>query len=85
MSNQKRTVKVVLNYKDKYCLIRSIVIAIAYKEKIKERHYMLQRPTNKKIDSEFNKAATACNIVDRCVNINDLINLENYFGKYRFI
>ena len=49
MSNQKRTVKVVLNYNDKYCLIRAIVIAIAYKEKIKEPKQMLQRPNNKKI------------------------------------
>ena len=50
MSNQRRTVKVVFN-NDNYCLIRAIVIAIAYKEKINERHKMLQRPTNKKFIS----------------------------------
>ena len=42
MSNQKRTVKVIFN-NDKYCLFRAIVIAIAYKEKIKERHNMFIR------------------------------------------
>ena len=84
MSNQKRTVKVVLN-DDKYCLIRAIVIAIAYKEKIKERHHMLQRPTNKKLVAEVHKAAAACNIVNRYCTINDLIELEKYFVKYRII
>ena len=51
MSNHKRTVKVVFN-DDKYCLIRAIVIAIVYKEKIKERHNILKRPTNKKLVAE---------------------------------
>ena len=85
MSNQKRTVKVVFNNNDKYCLIRAIVIAIAYKEKIKERHVMLKRPTNKKLVAEVNKAAAACNIVKRYCTINDLIELEKYFVKYRII
>ena len=84
MSNQKRTVKVVLN-NDNYCLIRAIVIAIAYKEKIKERFKMLERPTNKKLVAEVHKAAAACNIVDRYVTIDDLIELEKYFAKYRII
>ena len=84
MSNQKRTVKVVFN-NDKYCLIRAIVIAIAYKEKIQERHHMLQRPTNKKLVAEVHKAAAACNIVNRYCTINDLIELEKYFVKYRII
>ena len=84
MSNQKRTVKVVFN-NDKYCLIRAIVIAIAYKEKIKERYDMLKRPTNKKLVAEVHKAAVACNIVNRYCTINDLIELEKYFVKYRII
>ena len=85
MSNRKRTIKVVLNYNDKYCLIRALVIAIAYKEKIKERHDMLKRQTDKKLVAEVNKAAAACYIVNRCVTINDLIELEKYFSKYRII
>ena len=84
MSNQKRSVKKVFN-NDKYCLIRAIVIAIAYKDKINERKQMLQRPTNKKLLAEVHKAAAACNIINRCVTINDLIKLEKYFGKYRII
>ena len=56
MLNEKRTVKVVLN-NDNFYLIRSIVIAIAYKEKIKERHNMLKRPTNKKLVAQVHKAA----------------------------
>ena len=84
MSNQKRTVKVVLN-NDNYCLIRAIVIAIAYKEKIKERFKMLERPTNKKLVAEVHKAAAACNIVNRYATLNDLIELEKYFVKYRII
>ena len=63
MSNQKRAVKVIFN-NDNYCLIRAIVIAISYKEKIKEHHNMLKRPTNKNLVAEVYKAATACNIVD---------------------
>ena len=82
ISNQKRTVKVIFN-NDNFCLIKALVIAIAYKERIKERHNILQRPT--KLVAEVNKAAVACNIVNRCVAINDLINLENYFVKYRII
>ena len=84
MLNEKRTVKVVLN-NDNFYLIRAIVIAIAYKEKIKERHHMLQRPTNKKLVAEVHKAAAACNIVNRYCTINDLIELEKYFVKYRII
>ena len=75
MSKQKRTVKVVLN-NDNYCLIRALVISIAYKEKIKERKQMLQRPTNKKLVAEVNKAAEACNIINRCATINDIAELE---------
>ena len=85
MSNQKRNVKVVFNNNDKYCLIRAIIIAIAYKEKIKEHHNMLKRPTNKKLVDEVHKAATACNIINRCATINDIAELEKYFGKYRII
>ena len=84
MSNQKRKVKVVLNNVN-YCLIRAIVISIAYKEKIKERKQMLQRPTNKKLVAEVNNAAEACNIINRCATINDIAELEKYFVKYRII
>ena len=84
MLNEKRTVKVVLN-NDNFYLIRSIVIAIAYKEKIKERFKMLERPTNKKLVAEVHKAAEACNIIKRHATINDIVELEKYFGKYRII
>ena len=46
---------------------------------------MLKRPTNKKLVAEVNKAAAACNIVNICVTINDIIELEKYFVKYRII
>ena len=72
MSNQKRTVKVVLNNNYKYYLIRAIVIAIAYKDKLKEHHNMLQRPTNKKLVAEVYKDAAACNIINRFATINDI-------------
>ena len=45
MENSKRTVKKISNT-DNYTLIRAIVIGIVYREKIKERHNMLQRPSN---------------------------------------
>ena len=65
--------------------MRSIVIAIAYKEKIKERFDMLNRPTNKKLLFEVRKAADACNIINRCATINEIVELEKYFGNYRII
>ena len=46
MENLKRIVKKIL-HTDNYTLIRAIVIGIAYHEKIKERHKMLRRPTDK--------------------------------------
>ena len=46
---------------------------------------MLQRPTNKKLVVEVHKAATACNIVNRYATLNDFIELEKYFVKYRII
>ena len=84
MSNEKRTVKVVFN-DDNFCLIRAIVIANAHKKKIKERFKMLARPTNKKLVAVVHKAAEACNILNRCATINDITELEKYFGKYRII
>ena len=75
MSNQKRKVKVVLNNVN-YCLIRAIVISIAYKEKIKERKQMLQRPTNIKLVAEVHKAAAEWNIINRCATINEIAELE---------
>ena len=72
MSNQKRTVKVIFN-NDNYCLIRALFIAATYKEKVKEQKQMLQRPTNKKLLAAVHKASAACNIINRCAAINDLI------------
>ena len=54
-------------------------------KKIKERKQKLQRPTNKKLVAEVYKAADACNIINRCATINDFVELENYFDKYRII
>ena len=46
---------------------------------------MLARSTNKKLAAEVHKAAEACNILNRCASINDILKLEKYFGKYRII
>ena len=67
---------------DDFTLIRAIVIGIAYREKIKSRHDMLQRPTNKQLCHEVNKAAKACNLTTP--SINDLSKLEKNF-KYKLI
>ena len=84
MPESKRTVKKIYST-DNYCLIRAIVIAIAYREKIKERFDMLKRPTNKKLLAEVHKAAKACNIINRHTNHDDIAELEKYFVKYRII
>ena len=46
---------------------------------------MLKRPTNKELVAEVHKAAAACKIVNRYATLNDLIELEKYFVKYRII
>ena len=78
---EKRTVKKIYHMDD-YTLIRAIVIGIAYREKIKSRHDMLQRPTNKQLCQAVNKAVNACNLTKPA--INDLPKLEKYF-KYKLI
>ena len=67
---------------DDLTLIRAIVIGIAYREKIKSRHDMLQRPTNKQLCQAVNKAANTCNLSKP--SINDLPEFEKYF-KYKLI
>ena len=67
---------------DDYTLVRAIVIGIAYREKIKSRHDMLKRPTNKQLCQAVNKAVNTCNLTKP--SINDLPELEKYF-KYRLI
>ena len=39
---------------------------------------MLKRPTNKKLLAEVHMAAEACNIINRCATIDDIVELEKY-------
>ena len=64
MENSRKTVKKI-HYTYNYTLIRAIVIGIAYREKIKERHNMLQRPTNKQLQAEVYRTEVACNMTNR--------------------
>ena len=84
MENSKRTVKKI-PHTDNYTLIRAIVIGIAYREKIKERHKMLIRPTNKQLQAEVYRAVVACNIINRKCEISDMAELEKYFKKYKLV
>ena len=64
MENSKRTV-IKIHHTDNYTLIRAIKIGKAYREKIKERHKMLQRPTNKQLQAEVYRTEVACNMTNR--------------------
>jgi len=80
----KYTIKEILNT-DNFCLIRAIVIAIAYYENNPDKCNMLQRPTNKKLMAKVLQAAKACNIDNRPCTINDIKNLEIYFKEYQIM
>ena len=69
---------------DNYTLIRGIVLAIAYREKVKNRNIFIQQPANKLIRAAIYRAALTCNIIFRKADIGDLPNLEKYF-KYNII
>ena len=84
---EKRTVKKIY-YIDDFTLIRAIVIGIDYREKM-SRHDMLQRPTNKQLCHEVNKAANACNLIKPSINdfnlqIVNQSKLEKYFNANLF-
>ena len=81
----KYAIKEIFN-SDRYCLIRAIIIAIAYFENNPDKRNMLQRPNNKKLMVNVLEAAKACSIDDNhpCT-INDIINLENYFKEYQIM
>ena len=66
-------------------MIRAIVIGIAYREKMKERHNMHQRPTNKQLQAEVYRAVVACNMTNRKCEISDMAVLEKYFKKYKLV
>ena len=66
-------------------MIRAIVIGIAYREKIKERHNMIQSPTNKQLQAEADRAVVACNMINRKCEISDMTELEKYFKKYKLV
>ena len=68
----KSSIKEIFN-SDNYCLIRAIVIAIAFIENDSSKHDMVKRPTNKKLMAEVHKAAEFCKIEKRAWTINDLI------------
>ena len=76
MENSKRTVKKI-PHTDNYTLIRAIVIGIAYREKIKERHKMHRRPTNKHLQAEVYRAEVACNMTNRKCEISDMAESSN--------
>ena len=84
MENSRKTVKKI-HYTDNYTLIRAIVIGIAYREKIKSRHDMLQRPSNKHLQAEVYRAVVACNMSNRKCEISDIVELEKYFKKYKLV
>ena len=58
---------------DNYCLIRAIVIAIAFNENDFSKYDMVKRHANKKIVDAVDKAADFCKIRDRACTINNLI------------
>ena len=84
MENSKRTVKKI-THTDNFTLIRAIVIGIAFHEKTKRRHDMLQKPTNKQLQAEMYRAVVACNMINRKCEIIDMAELEKYFKKYKLV
>ena len=80
----KNSIKDIFN-SDKYCLIRTIFIAIAFTENNPAKRNMLQCPTNKKLMDAVYKAADLCKIVDRPCTVNNLIKLEAYFKHYQIM
>ena len=66
-------------------MIRAIVIGIAYSEKIKERHKMFIRSTNKQLHLEVYKAVIACNLINCQCEIRDMSEMQNYFKKYKLV
>ena len=79
--NSKRTVKKI-SHTDNHTLIRSIIIVLASREKMKESHKMLIRPTNIQSQAEVYRAVVACNMINLKCEIRDLAELEKYFKKY---
>ena len=66
MENSKRTVKII-SHTDHFTLITAIVIQIAFREKIRRRHDLLQRTTNKQLKAEVYHAVVKkhkCEISD---------------------
>ena len=76
---EKRTVKKIYHMDD-FTLIRAIVIIIAYREKLMQRHKMFNRTSNKYL--KVFKATNACNLIKP--TITDLPELEKY-NKYKLI
>ena len=66
------------------CLIRAIVIGIAYFEKYKKRSNWLQRPFDNGLKNLMHWTSIQCGMYRRQCQINELEKLENYF-KYRII
>ena len=66
------------------CLIRAIVIGIAYFEKYKKRSNWLQRPFANGLRNLMLWTSIQCGMYRRQCQINELEKLENYF-KYRII
>ena len=81
----KQSIKEIFNT-DNYCLIRAIVIGIAYFEKYTDKSEMLKRPTNRKLWSKVLAAVKSCRIKDdRACGLQDLIALEGYFKEYQIM
>ena len=57
----KQSIKEIYNT-DNYCLIRAIIVAIAYNENDSDKSNMLQRPNNKKLMTQVLDAVKACKI-----------------------
>lgn len=80
----KRSIIEIYN-EDNFCLIRAIIIAIAYIEKDKNYKNMVQRPNNKTLRSKIIKVANDCNISSNGCGIKDIERLEQYFENYQIM
>ena len=80
----KQSIKEI-NNTDNFCLIRAIVIAIAYCEKHPDRHNMLSRPNNKRMLNKLNCIRNVKNIQDEPCGINELIKIEKCYKYYQIM
>ena len=77
-NDASRSILKVYN-KDNICLIRAVLIAIAYDKKELNRKHLL-RPSNKKIKVETNFIARLLSIPNKMCGIRELQKLEKHFN-----